>query len=125
MPNKSPRIQVTVTPQQYELLSRVASLRGESRSKVVSELVETIEPMLERMVVVLEAASKAQSDYVEGLRQGMERAESDIMPLMRQALDQFDMFLAEQEKATGVSSEVSLPSAQRGVETPGKKRRKG
>jgi hypothetical protein len=97
MPSQKPRVQVLLKAHQFELISRWAALQGASRSSVVAGLIEAVEPVLERVVVVLEAASKAQGQLHGGLRQSAERMEADLQPIIAEVLSQVDMFVADVE----------------------------
>lgn len=112
MPTAKPRIQVTMTAQLYGTLKRLAELQGESMSAVALELLESVHPVLERIVVVGEAARQAQAQAKEGLRRSAERAEAELAPLVEKALGQFDWVLSEAQKATAPIPEadpVPLP----------------
>jgi uncharacterized protein (DUF1778 family) len=93
MPAKNPRIAVTVSPERYELIRRLAELQGRSMGSVMNEVFDQVEPVLERVCVVLEAAHKAQDEARTGLKERAESAEKDLQPLLEQAMSQFDMFI--------------------------------
>ena len=93
MPTAKPRVQVTVTPAQFDLLRRLSKLQQRSMSAVLSELFATIEPVLERVAVVLEAAVRAQSSALDGLRSATEDAQAEIEPLLTNALGQLDLLV--------------------------------
>jgi len=93
VPTTNPRIQVTMKPSQYELLKRLAKLQGRSMSAVVSELFDQIEPVYERIAVVLQAAVRAQDSAKEGLRQATEQAEAEMAPHVAQAMGQLDLLV--------------------------------
>ena len=101
MPSNKPRINLTVSQQRYDLLKRLAELQGRSMTAVVNEVLDQVEPVLERVVVVLEAASKAEDEARTGLKESAEKAERDLAPVIEQALSQFDMFLQEAQDQTG------------------------
>ncbi len=91
MPTAKPRLQVTVTPKQSDLLRRLSKLQKRSMAAVLAELLETIEPVLERVAVVLEAAVRAQSSALNGLRAATEQAQAEVEPMVMQALGQLDL----------------------------------
>jgi len=99
-----PRIQVTVKPSQYELLKRLAKLQHRSMSKVISELFDEIEPVYERVAVVLQAASRAQESANRGLVEAAEKTEAEMAPHVAAAMGQFDMLM--QSFGTGASPGV-------------------
>ncbi len=108
MPTVNPRIQVTVRPSQYVLLQRLAKLQKRSMSKVLSELFDEIEPVYERVAVVLEAAVRAQSTAKQGMVDAFQAAEAEMAPHVAAAMGQFDMlvntFGGTQEPASAAQS---------------------
>lgn len=111
MPSANPRINLTLTPPRYELLTRLAKLQGSSRAGIISETMELIYPMLERVCVVLEVAQKAQQTRREGLQEVVAKAEAELMPLLYEAVSQFDLFMDDVGGTVGAES-----SAQRSME---------
>jgi hypothetical protein len=94
MPTEKPRLQVTLTPKQHDLLSRLSLLQKRSRAAVLLEVFQTIEPVLERVAAILEAAVRAQHDALDGLRTATESAQANVEPMMVQALGQLDLLVA-------------------------------
>lgn len=100
MPTAKPRLQVTLTTPQYQLLKRLAELQGTSMSKIVAELFDQVHPVLERVAVVLQAAVRAQVSMKDGLRESTEQAERELRPLVAQALGQLDLLQMDYEAAS-------------------------
>ena len=101
MPTKKPRINLTLQPERYELLRRLAVLQESSMASIIIEVMDSVYPVLERVVIVLEAAKNAKTSQKEGMRKAVETAEEEMMPHMYEAISQFDMFMDEAAKATG------------------------
>lgn len=97
MPTTKPRIQVSVKPSQYALLQRLAKLQGRSMASVICELFDQMEPVYERVAVVMQAAVRAQESMKEGLRESTEQAERDIAPFVAQAMGQLDLLVQQSE----------------------------
>jgi len=95
MPTRNPRINVTLKPEHYDLISRLSRVQERSRADVLRELFETVLPVLERVVVVSEAAERAQVQAKEGLRESAERAEAAILPHVAEAMGQLDAFVED------------------------------
>lgn len=93
MPTINPRVNVTLRPEVYDLVSRLAKLQQRSRAAVLSELLHEVLPVLERVVVVGEAAKRAEVQAKEGLRESMEKAEAAILPHISAAMNQFDLLI--------------------------------
>ena len=70
-----PRITVSFSPETYTLIQRLASVQRVSMSRVVSELVETVAPSLERVAAVLEAALTVPREERANILAAAERAE--------------------------------------------------
>lgn len=93
MPSELPRIAVRVSKRQYEIISRLASLQGRSRGAVVVDLVEAVEPMLERTAVILERAKSAPQSVKAGLRALAGEAEKQAMRSAEVEIGKLDLFL--------------------------------
>lgn len=102
MPSKNPRINLTISPLRYDLLTRLAKLQGTSRAALISETMEVVYPVLERVCVVLEAAQRAQETTRQGLRDSVAKAEAELMPMLYQAINQFDLFIEDTADSMGV-----------------------
>lgn len=101
MPTVKPRINLTMPPHRYDLVKRLAAAQGVSMASVISEVLDEVYPVLERVCVVLEAARRAKETQISGMREAVAAAEADLAPLMYQATTQFDMFIDEAQKALG------------------------
>ncbi len=104
MPTINPRIAITVPQHRYDLWKRMAELQGASMASLITEVLEELYPMLERMCVVLEAAQKAQQSSKEGLRKAVEQAEAEFIPLAKSTMGQFDLFMDRVTDAVTVES---------------------
>ena len=92
---------VTLSPQQYDLLTRLSKVQERSRSAVLLELLETVTPVLERVVVAAEGAQRAQVMAREGLRESVERAEAAILPHVSAAMGQLDLLVESVQRGPG------------------------
>lgn len=72
-------------------------------SSVVTDIMEEVYPVLERVCVVLEAAKQAQASSKQGLRDAVAQAESQLVPILYSAVDQLDIFLEDAAKSVGAS----------------------
>lgn len=102
MPSKNPRINLTLDPLRYDLLTRLAKLQGTSRAALISETMEVVYPVLERVCVVLEAAQRAQETSRQGLRDSVAKAEAELLPMLYEAVNQFDLFIEDTADSMGV-----------------------
>lgn len=101
MPTSNPRIQLTVPPHRYDLIKRLAAAQGVSMASVVTDIMDEVYPVLERVCVVLEAAKQAQETGKQGLREAVAQAEADLVPFLYQAVDQLDIFMEDAAKTVG------------------------
>lgn len=82
MPTKKPRLAIALHDEDYELVSRLAVLTGQSRAAFVSGLVSSIREPLARTVALIEAAKAAPASLRDTLRHAAELAEVDLMKAM-------------------------------------------
>ncbi len=77
-------------------------------SSIIVDLLETAVPVLERIAVIMKAASTAPQEMLDGLRGSLEKAEANVLNQMQEHMGQLDIFL--QEAAGGVVG-ARAPSA--------------
>lgn len=102
MPTIKPRIKLTLEPHRYDLIKRLAAAQGVSMASVVTDIMDEVYPVLERVCIVLEAAKQAQETGKQGLRDAVAQAEADLVPFLYQAVDQLDIFMEDAAKKVGV-----------------------
>lgn len=98
MPTKNPRINLSVPPDLYDLIQRLGKVSGKSMSAAIVEMLEEGRPVLERVVVVGEAARKLQDDAKGAFRAKVEETEASIESHLQAAIGQADMFLSGLEQ---------------------------
>src|SRR5579883_735931 len=111
MPTVNPRVNVTLEPQQYELLSRLARAQRRSRSAILRELLELVIPVLGWVVVAVEGAQRAQEMARTGLRESVERAEAAILPHVQAAMGQLDLLVDQLTQGAPSRPADTPPSA--------------
>jgi len=97
MPTNKPRITITLSDRQHRLLENMAEVQGVSMSSIVVELLETAEPVLERVLEMLEAAKKAPQAALKELKRSLDLAESQVGRLQSEAFGQLDLLVATAE----------------------------
>lgn len=95
---KKERISVNVWPSQKQLLARIAVARKTSISNVVFELIGGSEEALKRLVVILEAARKAELEYSSGFREMVSRGVEEVEEIYEDALDKLTNLEKETKK---------------------------
>lgn len=99
MPTEKPRITVTLEKKHYALLLRVSEQQGKSMSAIISGLVGAVAPSYERVAVLMDRASRANSDVLEGVVGAVERAEEVVLDLLGPSTQQMNLFERAREKA--------------------------
>jgi hypothetical protein len=104
VPTAKPRITITLTDRQHELLSALSLLQKVSMSSIVVDLLETTVPVLERLTAVLQNAANAPQAVLDQLKLSAQSAEDDLNGMQGSMLRQLDLL---------VESSVSVPGAPR------------
>lgn len=103
MPTTKPRITVTLTQRQHDVLTAISSNSGQSMSAFVSEMLEQALPVLERMAESFRKIKAAQVEQKQRIAQELDQAQSAVEPVLAQVLGQFDLFMGKIERAAGVA----------------------
>lgn len=111
MATTKPRITVTLTKRQHEVISTIAQLGGGSMSAFISEMLESALPTLERMAVTFQNVKQAQDQERGRFLESMDRAQSAIEPVVMEAVGQFDLFLGRIEKAADAAGDGKRSAA--------------
>lgn len=123
MPSVKPRLALTLPEHRHDLLKRLAALQGVSMASVVTDLLEECFPVLERVVVALEAAKLASESAKEGLRESCDKAAVELEPYRDAVLNQFDLFMdGLTASATASGAGAGAPPSGAGERAPGASR---
>lgn len=130
MPTSKPRITLTISEQQHELLQSLAELQKVSMSSIVVDLLDTTMPVLARLVSILKSAAEAPQSVLDELRKSLDVAESDALGKKDSVMGQLDLLLAAaagpgnaRERAPGLAAKFAPkkagpPATNRGVRIP-------
>lgn len=99
MATTKPRITVTLTERQHEVLKIIAATGGSSMSSLLGELIEASLPTLERMANTFQKLRQAQILERAKMVEAMDESLAVLEPIAAAAVDQFDLFLGKIEKA--------------------------
>jgi uncharacterized protein (DUF1778 family) len=99
MATNKPRITITLEPEQYELVRELARMNDQSMSSVVVELVQAIQPTIERVVNAGRAFEQLSDDMKDKIRANFEGAEQRIMPALTELEADFLATLASVSEA--------------------------
>ena len=138
MPTSNPRVNVTLAPAMAARLKRISELTGNSQSALIATLLDTQAEVFDRLILVLEAADKAQRQARETLEGGkltgqLREAQVKIERQLGLALEEFDTATGNllkdvegvQRRAAGRSASApsrrpATPPSNRGVRSTGK-----
>lgn len=95
MPTTKPRITITLSEHQHDLLGAMADAQKVSMSSIVVELLDTAVPVLERVMELINAAKRAPKEAIEELKRSLDRAEGDLIGMQSEALGQLDLLVKE------------------------------
>lgn len=127
MATTKPRITVTLTQRQHDVLRVISECGGSSMSAFISEILEQSLPVLERMAESFRKIKAAQDEQKKRIIADLDQAQAEVEPVLDQVLGQFDLFMAKIERAagaaetsaradgTGAPAAVSTPVTNRGV----------
>jgi hypothetical protein len=125
MATQKPRITVTLNDNQHSLLRELSELQSVSMSSLVVELIESVEPVLERLVSILKAAKAAPDSVRQEIKRNAQAAEQSFIPLASQLMGQLESLMPDvtpqdaPRRAGGVTLELSEtfrpPTSNRGV----------
>jgi len=115
MATDKPRLTITLEPHTYTVLSELSRLQGRPKAKIITELLDTVVPVLERTCKVLQLAESASSSVTSGMKDSFEQAEAKLHAMFNQALDQMDIFTDELQGAdeSGKSASETADSESR------------
>lgn len=103
MPTKNPRIVVTLAPEDYELVRKVATAQGSSMSALLREYVEMSRPMLQHMAGLIDAFANADRERVETHQTAIAGAIEKGQALFDLAAGQMPLFL---DAVKGLADEI-------------------
>lgn len=101
MATTKPRITVTLTERQHEVLKIISATGGSSMSALLGELIEVSLPTLERMANTFQKLRQAQTMERAKMVEAMDESLAVLEPIAAAAVDQFDLFLGKIEQAVG------------------------
>lgn len=110
MATDKPRITISLTQDQYDVIKRLSGLQGVPMARVVTDLVAEVAPVLEKVVEALSIAAKAQENVKVNLRRVVDQAEEDFRPIVSQVLNQFDMFADQLQTLVHASGDEARPT---------------
>jgi hypothetical protein len=125
MPTVNPRITVTLKPSTYAAFKRMAVVSKTSISALLADLAEQAQPVLGRMVQVIEAAQTAQESVKQSVSANLEAAEALLNEQLGLMLDDSEKRsndlvdgLEAISRRSGRGATAAAPAAKRLVRQP-------
>lgn len=88
-----PRITITLSDHQHQLFQAVSKYSGKPMSTIISELLDSANPMLQRMAAVFQRIHEQQQLERARITNELQQVQDSLEPIAAQMLNQFDMFL--------------------------------
>lgn len=119
MATTKPRITVTLTERQHEVLRSLSRYSGQSMSAYMVEFLDLALPTLERMAVTMQAMAQARESEIERVRVQLDQAQQAFEPLAAAVVAQTDLFWGRVEAAAaGAGGREPHAPAARGSSPP-------
>lgn len=93
MATTKPRITITLTEKQHQLLKTISDASGNSMSYLVTDLIEASEPILQRTASTFSHLKVLNDENKRKIKEAMENAQNVIEPMALNALQQMDCFI--------------------------------
>lgn len=97
MATTKPRITVTLTPRQYEVLRVISECGGQPMSGFISEMLELSLPTLERMASSFQKIKASQDLERSRVVQALDDAQQALEPMADAAIDQLNLMFDRME----------------------------
>jgi len=111
VPTAKPRITITLSDRQHELLSALSSLQKVSMSSIVVDLLDSTLPVLERLTAVLQNAANAPQAVLDQLKLSAQSAEDDVTGIQGSMLEQLDLLVHASEGSVPGATRSGVPGA--------------
>jgi hypothetical protein len=88
---KTPRIQVTLSEEAYDVVTRLATAQQSNRSRIIAEVVNDLAPIMAQLVDTMEAAARVRAENVQGVRDASMEALGRLQPLLDEAEESMEL----------------------------------
>lgn len=117
MATTKPRITVTLTKRQHEVLKMIADCGGNTMSGMLGEFIESAMPTFERMAATFQQIRDVNRKERDRVLEALSDAQTALAPIALAATGQLDMFLGKIEDVAGARG-ARAASAVPGVSAP-------
>jgi|SRR5690554_3489791 len=108
MATTKPRLTITLEPHTHTVITELARLQGRSKAKIITELLDSVVPVLERTCYVLQLAQSATLTVTDDLKASMERSEATLREMFADALGQMDIFADQLSESTSEGADEGI-----------------
>ncbi len=115
MPTALPRVSVTISDEQFAILSRMAKLQRRPASSFIRELLDAAMPALRAMLPVLEAREKTLAEQPEALQRAAQELLDAFGGLDPNQLSLLDITDSDMADLAAASSRVTREPGGKGV----------
>lgn len=95
MSTLKPRVNLALSPESYEIITRLARLRGTGRASIVTELVEAVAPQLAQTADLIEAAQNAKPKALEALRARVNEGYLNVLDAADNVATELDLLVGD------------------------------
>jgi hypothetical protein len=114
MTTSKPRITITLDPNVYGVIRSISAASGQPMSAIVSDLLDSSVPILERMVQTFNQLRTMKETERAAVVKALADAEDVLSPMLMQVTGQMDLLAA----AAGLGAAGTLPAVAAGPSTP-------
>src|SRR3990172_5702969 len=84
------RLTLTLEPDLAAVIERLAIAQSCPRSRIVTEMLSELVPILEKVATTCELAMRAQKGAKEGIARAMDKAEAELAPMLAAVISAYD-----------------------------------
>tara|TARA_R110002072_G_C7914162_1_gene530568 strand:- start:1225 stop:1719 length:495 start_codon:yes stop_codon:yes gene_type:complete len=107
MATTKPRLTITLEPHTHLVISTLAGLQGYSKSKVITDLLDAVVPVLERTARLLQMAETAQTTVTRDMKNSFEESEKKLHTMLNMAMSELVQLEETISKSEDDSSETA------------------
>lgn len=123
MPASNPRLNVTVTPHQHQLLMELGELQGRSAASFLREMLDAAMPMLDAMLPVYRSAAQQAAMQPEALQLAIRDALAGV-EAQRAQLDLLGLIADTKPNTSNDDGADPAPSGAREEAAPSRRKRR-
>lgn len=99
MSTTKPRITVTLTDEQYEVINGISKANGQPMSKLIGEVLQEMVPVFRDMLDAMTRIERMHREGRESLRASLERGQAAVAPLVAGAVAEWENLTKVVEEA--------------------------